>query len=352
MIKNVISNIPIEEWEDISRRCDHATFFHTPGWSKIFTDTYGNMESYTFKFTFDDGKTALLPVIKEKSRVPLVYRYFSGIFGVYGGAISADALSLDQHMDILKWADKNLKSYQLRINPFDDSIKNLKWSSYKSDFTNSLDLRKSFDDIFNSWFRGNRKAVQQAIRYGIKVEEATTMEQWHDYYDIYLDSIARWGESATSHYPLKLFENICAGHDKNVKLWLAYLDNKLISGSLCFYHNQHVVSWHMVTRKEYFIKRPIQLLNYTVIKHAVDNGYWHFDFNPSGGHESVVEYKNRYGTQKLESGIVCKNVVFIRSVEELSSIYRKSPDILRGLRIKVNLRHDAAAAPPEDGLKE
>jgi hypothetical protein len=352
MIKNVISNIPIEEWEDISRKCDHSTFFHTPRWSRVFTATYKNMESFTFKFIFDDGKTALLPVIKEKSRVPLVYRYFSGIFGVYGGPISEDTLTLEQHMEILKWADKNLKSYQLRINPFDDSIKNLKWSNYKSDFTSLHDLRKGLNEIYHSWSRGNRDAVKQSTRYGIEIKEATTIEQWHDYYDIYIDSIARWGENATNNYPRQLFENMQADNDKNIKLWLAYLDNKPVSGIICVYHNQHCAGWHMATLKEFLTKRPTQLLIYNTIKHASYSGYRYYDLSPSGGHESVVESKRRYGMQTLEAGMINKNVLYIRSVEELARISGKLSATAGYSRIKLPLWRKTVAALPGDGKKE
>ena len=53
------------EWRAVSENCEHATFFHTPQWSTYFATTYDRMTIETKKFVFDDGTTAILPLIKD-----------------------------------------------------------------------------------------------------------------------------------------------------------------------------------------------------------------------------------------------------------------------------------------------
>lgn len=314
MIKKVISHISLEEWERVALNCSHATFFHTPRWSQFFADAYDNMEALACKFVFDDGRTAVLPLVKARSRIPLLHRYYSGICGVYGGAISEDILSPRDYADIVWWANKKLRRFEFRINPFDNVMKNLKTDNYMADFTSVLDLRRGFDDLFRRWSKkSNRRYIKKAIQNGVEIVEATTIDQWKAYYDIYLDSIARWGASATSGYPWKLFEKIRAGMGESGKLWLACLDGQPVAGVLCFYHNHHAVAWHGSGRARYFKKRPVQLLYYTIIKHASEQGYWYYDFCPSGGHPGVAEFKKRYGTQKLECGIISVNDIMASS---------------------------------------
>jgi lipid II:glycine glycyltransferase (peptidoglycan interpeptide bridge formation enzyme) len=266
------------------------------------------MEAIACKFVFDDGKTAVLPLVRVKSRIPLLHRYCSGIYGVYGGAISEDALLPGDHAEILRWACKNLRRFEFRINPFDDAMINLKTGNYQTDFTTALDLRKGFNDIFRQWSKkSNRRYIKKAIENGVDVVEAKTIDLWKAYYDIYNDSIARLGEDVTNRYPWKLFETMHAGIGEKVKLWLARINGQPVAGILCFYHNHHAVSWHGAGRVEYFKKRPVQLLYYTAINHAFVNGYWYYDFSPSGGHAGVAEFKSKYGAQKLECGLNSRN---------------------------------------------
>jgi lipid II:glycine glycyltransferase (peptidoglycan interpeptide bridge formation enzyme) len=44
-------------------------------------------------------------------------------------------------------------------------------------------------------------------------------------------------------------------------------------------------------------------LLYEVIKDACEQGYFWFDFNPSGGHEGVKSFKKGFGCSTLQSNL-------------------------------------------------
>ena len=121
------------------------------------------------------------------------------------------------------------------------------------------------------------------------------------YYDIYEDSLKRWGERVTTKYDWKLFEEMYDRKSPNIKLWLAIYNNKPISGSINFYAKNHVVPWHCASLSEYFKVKPVNLLDWEVIRDARSKHYQYFDFNPSGGLEGVKAYKRRWGTVSLST---------------------------------------------------
>jgi CelD/BcsL family acetyltransferase involved in cellulose biosynthesis len=127
------------------------------------------------------------------------------------------------------------------------------------------------------------------------------INNFQTYYKIYQWQLQRWGKSATDYYPLRLFENLAesARTHSQIKLWAAFLDDKMISGLIVFYHNKHLVTWHGATLDEYFEFRPVDILYSTVIEDACKTGLEIFDFANSGGHQNVVNYKERFGAQNL-----------------------------------------------------
>jgi lipid II:glycine glycyltransferase (peptidoglycan interpeptide bridge formation enzyme) len=82
-----------------------------------------------------------------------------------------------------------------------------------------------------------------------------------------------------------------------IKLWVARLDGKVISGALIFYWNKSVVYYHGANHREYFSHRAANLVQNEIIKDAAqaDLPYETYDFGPSGISDGVLEFKRRFG---------------------------------------------------------
>jgi lipid II:glycine glycyltransferase (peptidoglycan interpeptide bridge formation enzyme) len=136
----------------------------------------------------------------------------------------------------------------------------------------------------------------------VRVRPATSINDYHAYYNAYQDSLQRWGERASMHYPRMLFENgfqLAKIYPDNIKLWLATVNEKVIAGAWVFYWNQHVDWWHGAAYASYFDHYPNNVLQTHIIIDALEKGYKFYDFNPSGGHENVARFKARFGAKKL-----------------------------------------------------
>ena len=149
-----------------------------------------------------------------------------------------------------------------------------------------------------------RCSIKRAIREGVVVRAATSQNEWKSYYEIYHDSLRRWGKRSRSSYPWDLFEEMLNRHSPHIKLWLAYLREKAIAGALCFYTKEHAVYWHGGAPSDFFSSQPVNLLMYEIVKDACTRGCWWFDFNPSHSLEGVRAFKKSFGTEALACPVV------------------------------------------------
>lgn len=295
----IFNQVDFDEWQEIADKYEYATFFHTPTWSKVFTETYPEMEIATKKFVFDDGIRVILPLIKTKVIRGLFSSYVSNIAGVYGGIISEREIKEKEINEIFACLTKgNIVYISITGNPlFDYSLP--KQFKTKKDFTQIIKLRKDEEKIWENYKYSNRKQIKKAKRSGVVCREAKNIDEWKKYYFIYQEAIKRWGDKATSSYPFSLFENMFKARNPNIKLWLVIYDGKIVGGNLNFYHNKHCVEWHASFLSDYFKYGIRNFLVHSIILDANAKDYKYYDFNPSGGHEGTMRFKEAFGPEKL-----------------------------------------------------
>ncbi|MDZ7334431.1 MAG: GNAT family N-acetyltransferase [candidate division KSB1 bacterium] len=315
------------EWDHIWENCDYATYFHSREWAEVWQRySHRKLNPAPRLITFSDGKKALLPFSCHNKLKGLIHQFISSPAGTFGGWISIDNLSENHFSILFKYITDNYKNIVWRINPYDsfsDCIKNL--ADIMQDDTHALNLKGGFDSIQNYWANKKDAVIRKATKakkHGIIIKKTKDHKEWKSYYDIYLDSINRWGPSASSRYSWQLFQELFSLSSPNISLWLAYYENKIISGALCFYAKKHVVYWHGASLSEYFNFRPVNLLMYEIIKDACERGFEWFDFNPSGGHEGVRAFKKSFGALELPSPVIYLKDTKAKIIEKALKIVR------------------------------
>jgi hypothetical protein len=299
MQHELLSVVSFPLWEQISSQASGATFFHTPTWAKLVTETFPRWRGATWGIQFEDGNVAVVPMLKY----PIwgwgsLYWYESTVPGVYGGPLFTQEPESDHYVAI--WAELAKRgSFLLSGNPF------VSWEfptiKPRVLFTQVLELKNDFATIYRDFSMGRRHTIKYAQKSGVTTDYTVQPKDFEEYYAVYVDQLRRWGKNATDFYPRRLFENLAvlAAQDSRVKLWIARLGGKIISGLIVLYQNQHLVTWHGATLESHFKYRPVDLLYSAVIEEACQSGYQYFDFNYSGGHENVVYFKERYGAHKV-----------------------------------------------------
>ena len=294
------------EWDAIWRECPYSTYFHSRPWAELWRDYNRDaMRPAARLLEFSDGCKALLPFSLQSAGLGIVRVAVSSPEGTTGGWLSRDDLG-PQHTQLLTRFMTGHDDIRWRVNAFDPALADLELPGAEPQTTRALPLCEDFDAVFRRWSKGHRSAVKQAQREGVSVRVATGEKDWRDYYDIYQQSLERWGELASSRYGWRLFARLAQQDPGEVKLWIAEADGRLVAGAVCLYAPGHVVYWHGAADADAFSKRPVHLMLFEAIRHACDTGLDWFDFNPSGGNAGVDAFKSHFGTVELAAPVLKK----------------------------------------------
>lgn len=272
---------------------------------------------------FSDGKKALIPFSTQTTWRGLYNHIISSPGGTFGGWIAAVKMDLPHVSLLVDYITERHANLYWRLNPYDDNVFKAGLTNTIIDATHALNLSGGFDVIYRSWTKGHASAERKARKAGVSVKNGITIVEWKDYYQVYQDSLLRWGDMASSSYKWEIFEEMFQRESPNIKLWLADYEGKVVAGALCFYAKKHVVYWHGAALKQYFNLRPVNLLICEIIKDACEKGYNWFDFNPSGGHAGVSDFKKSFGAMSLPSPVIVKQRIELKLMSKINPLLRK-----------------------------
>jgi hypothetical protein len=297
----VIENPSIEFWEKVATQCEGATFYHSPLWSKVLTETYSHYKILSKGFLFDDGSKAILPLLgyKRGSFFKKTTRLKSMGFGSYGGLVASGNWSDEKSEQVFSWLQERSASVYVDGNPF--FACNLpECFSKQQKSTYALRLNKSIEEIWKGFSSGHRKSIKKATRMGVTVRKAISLDDYRAYLAVYEDTLKRWGDKTIITFPRQLMLKLLAQKQESVTLWLAVLDGKVIAGVIMFYWNALCFGWHGCSLTDYSSYHPNNLLHWNMIQDALERNVQLYDFGPSGEEQKGVEdFKRHFGAEQF-----------------------------------------------------
>lgn len=317
------------EWDSIWEGCDEATFFHSRHWAELWERySQGRTRADPCIVSFDDGRQALVPLSVSQRYRGLLSVWESSPAGTFGGWISTDNLSpgdareLTEHMlhyPNLEWIS----------NPYDPSAVEAAPHDGCDCSTWSIDLRIGFEELYRILNKARvPNKVRQAQRQGLVLKQLKTDDDVAAMFALYQECQTRWAQTATNHYSkdmLQLLRN-CGFCD----LWGAVMpDGQLASAGVFLRSKRHVAAWMAMAKTELLPVRPYDFLFYSLIERYQREGYWWFDFNPSGGHAGVDEFKRRFGAEAHPCPVIRQENAWgrlLRTSREQVVAHRFGPD--------------------------
>jgi len=287
-------------WEEIVKESNESTFYHTPLWHEIVVNTFKDYFIATKGFIFEDGKRAVLPFIQTKTG-----GFFKGerhlkssVYG-YGGIISEGRLSEAHQNQIYNYITSMKASVSIESNPlYEYTLPDC--FSRKRDFIHFIPLDKGEKYIYKHFSKGAKSSLSKAKRKGIIVRTIQKEEELLAYFEIYRDTLKRWGNATRVTYPEELFLNIFKSAGNAAKIWVAEKDGKIIAVVTIFYWNQIVNWFHGAALQDYFDCCPNNILQMEIMKDAIKRNYHYYDLGPSGGIDGVIKFKESFGAEKRE----------------------------------------------------
>jgi hypothetical protein len=287
-----------DDWWEIAQEDESATFFHSPLWAQI-----AKVQGYEPAPQFsNENRDTVLPAVKSTKEVTKfgmsksITQVHSTFATCYGGVISKKpTVNQDSiHSQVKQSAD----IVRIVENPISERDPP-EWNQTE-DFTQLIDLSMGFDKVKEGFTKSRQQGINNARESNVTIRKATSLEDWKVYHEAYEDSLERW-DNPTSNYGWQLFEclhGLQQEYPENISLWLSCINDQIASGAVVFYWNNHVDYWHAASFSDYFEYNPNDLLQAKLIEDAAESGYRWYDFNPSGGHEGVVQFKSEFGPTK------------------------------------------------------
>lgn len=325
----VFDQVDPEQWQAIADASPYATFFHTPAWLSAFARSDPAARIATRIYRFEDGKTAVFPLLERKRFGGLGATVESCAATCYGGWVSGDGLTPDHARAITQSVLRRSRNLVWRVNPFDPLTSALDSLATVHDSSEVLDLEGFADDAaLRAHFRHSvRKQVNKACRVGLSARVADRWEEWEEYYRIYEIRLRQWGDGVTSRYSLAFFRTLWEARGSKVILWVVIRDGKIAGGNVNFYQGRHCVEWHAAYDCSLFSCGVRDFLVDHVIRDARARGFAWYDFNPSGGHEGSRRFKQTFGTTSRPSNLILvrRGIYRLESARRAFRVLRELP---------------------------
>ena len=298
-----------QEWQQAWESDPRSTFYQSPLWHDIWAKySQGRLSPSPLHIQLDDETNVIVPISLEKTRFGRFKTAWLSPGCTYGGWLSNMELNQTQADEITRFICDRFTGIFWRINPLDEKSIEAVSPFEQDEFTQVLNLRDGIEGVERLWkSKGNaipRKA-RQAIAKGIEIYKASPLD-WEGYIKAYQDSLRRWGENASSVQGRQLFDLLRDTNTDDVQLWVAKHEGDVIAGAIVLYASNHASYWHGAAFESHLKLRPANLLHVEIIRDACTKGLAWYDFNPSGGHHGVVQFKKSFGCQILQSPVVVR----------------------------------------------
>lgn len=291
-----IEKITKIDWQSYLNNQKHVSLFELPIWYSIWEE-YFNTSSTAFLV----NDHLLISTIHLKGAKGFIKFNNSSPAGTYSNFRSVSGKTRLSASDF-KEIQKMTKVHHLRLSPFSNISISNDYDDFNEDLTHILNL-SDVDKIDSSWSRNHKRMYQKAIDSKLNVKKSNDQNEWKEYYELYKNFVIGKGNQSSSFYQSRLFESIFDIDNKYRDLWIVKKQDKVIAGRLVFYTSDYAVEWHANSNEEANSIGANQLLLYQILLDAKKRNIDIYDFNPSGGNEGVVAFKEKFGATRIHSTV-------------------------------------------------
>jgi serine/alanine adding enzyme len=305
ILKN--GEIDVESWQKLLIENQFASPFQSYEYYRFF-NTISGLTSNVFALE-ENGELLTLCVVTLQKEGG-IKGYFSRRAIIYGGPILIDGdAGKSALFELLKAINKDLKS-----NVIYGEIRNLyDYTGYKKCFeSNGWDYKQhlnfhldcSYEEIVWKNLNKNRqRQIKKAIKLGVQIEEAKSMLEVHEFYDILIELYKTKVKKPL--FAFDFFEKLF--NAKLSKFLLVKYKDKVIGGIVCPFLTDSIIYEFYVCGldKEYKDASPSVMATYAAIEYGYKNGLKRFDFFGAGKPDEdygVRDFKAKFGGELVEYG--------------------------------------------------
>lgn len=187
-----------------------------------------------------------------------------------------------------------------------------------------LDLTKDLETLSKELSQKTRYNIRLAEKKGVKIFQGSS-KQFSDFWRLMKITGERdkFGIHGEKHY-----QNLVEHGGKNIQLWFAQFEEKIIAAGLFCFTDEQAVYLHGASDNEYRNLMAPHLLQWEVIKEAKKRACLYYDFYGIDEKKwpGVTRFKNGFGGEVLEypgTYDLVFNSAYYNVYQNLRTVYRK-----------------------------
>jgi hypothetical protein len=303
------------KWEEFLALHPDGTIYHHPLWLKVIEEESGQEVLKLVCINDDNEIVGIFPLQKTKGfpfglgGVPGSKRLSSLPRTPIGGPLTIDEFAttklIEKAINVVSENKDQLLQIKSYSSELDKSVELLNKHFWREIYIKEIPPHPEEIRFGNSRNHAAiKRAVNKAVRNGVKYRLAETEDDLKQWYPLYLDTMRFHTTPARS---FKFFANLWKYLKPKglMSLVLAELEDEknkvMIAGSVLFYYNAMVTYAFNGSSRNHLEYRPNDLLHMQAIVDAQKDGYKEYDLGEvSKDHAGLAAYKKKWGSKVLE----------------------------------------------------
>jgi len=305
------SGISRQEWDDFVENSDNGTMFHTRRFLSYHPED--RFKDVSLILTKKKKIFSVLPaVVLERDGKKILSSHAGASYGSFAYCSDLNFQEAHDLVDILLKHAKALKCDRVQVTP-PPIIYQSKLSNYidfalvrsgfqylKREVSSVVQLDVPKEELIYTYRAEARTALKKAQKSGVQIVET---ERFEDYYEI-LKKNLKMRHNVNPTHTLDELLKLKYMFPTKIRLWGAFLGDKLIAGVCNFSCNPRVVlAFYISHDEDYQEYRAVNLLFYEIMKKYHDEGYKFLDFgiftvnmDPNWG---LGRFKENFGSRGI-----------------------------------------------------
>jgi CelD/BcsL family acetyltransferase involved in cellulose biosynthesis len=315
----VSSDIGTEEWDELVRQDESASFFHTRHWSDLLTGTLPSFRRAHLVCRADGRAVACLPILRRERL--FLSTLESSAYGTFGGPVLSTDAPADAVTAVLRAFARAAGGARIglaqlvdrhgRVRPDDLS------AFGRERFTvQVVPLNEPYEKLFAGFKPSARNKIRKALKAGVKVRRASRPEDFAAYFELHEECSREW--SVRPRPGRDFFMGLSELDPSMVQVWLAVHEERVIAGDLNFSLHGSVMNWGNVSSPSARKLAPNNLLHAHAIEEAVREGRHTYDLGGSAGIEGVRAFKASFGAVDREASRYVLQKSWYRAIRRLT----------------------------------
>ena len=273
---------------------EEATFFHSPAWLEILSESFQRFESGWLVARSDGGIAGMMPVVRV-ARGP-AYALYSLPFGTYGGPLSSEREVRDALLGefFSEAASPRCARAGVSLIGMSEEVRAPRGWRSRMEECRIIELPASFDEYRSRGMsRKRRQLCNRCEREGIVARKLETGGDLDLFYDVYLGGAKGWG--GVHPYPREFFESLLRRGDDGVCFWGAFLGDSLLAAHVDFYFGSTAQAWQAGVAPHAHQYDTAAYLVMVAVREAIGRGISVFNLGSSGGDAGMIFFKESLG---------------------------------------------------------